>query len=145
MEMPRNHYSDRVGPGANDELDDGTETDGAPPDPDPDAGAEYDGPWDDYEAPVPIEIDPGDVVENARRRYGSGGAALAAGMFGLDVALNGERKKPESVQVQEAASEPIDVDKSGIQVMIDDLTSVESPPLERREPLSLKKKRSRRR
>jgi hypothetical protein len=30
-------------------------------------------------------------------------------------------------------------------VMIDELTSVEAPPLERREPLSMKKKRSRRR
>jgi hypothetical protein len=29
--------------------------------------------------------------------------------------------------------------------MIDELTSVEAPPLERREPLSMKKKRSRRR
>lgn len=139
-----------MGPGADDELAD--EPDRAEladqlEDTEVAEGAvgDDDGPWDDYEAPEPIEIDPGDVVENARRRYGSGGAALAAGMFGLDVALNGERKKPESVQVQEASSEPVDVDKSGIQVMIDDLTSVEAPPLERRAPLGLKKKRSRRR
>jgi hypothetical protein len=49
------------------------------------------------------------------------------------------------VQVQEASSQPIDVDKSGIQVMIDELTSVEAPALDRREPLALKNKRSRRR
>jgi len=96
------------------------------------------------EEPAELDLDSGDVVANARRRYGGGGALLAAGMLGLDKLLT-DKKKPDSVQVQEAASEPVDVDKAGIQVMIDELTSVEAPPLERREPLSLKKKRSRRR
>ena len=105
----------------------------------------YDGPYDDYEPPVPLGVDSGDVVASATRKYGRAGGALAAGMFAVDVLINGEKKKPESVQVQEAASQPIDVDKSGIQVMIDELTSVEAPPLDRREPLAMKKKRSRRR
>ena len=85
-----------------------------------------------------------DIIGTARRRYGGAGAALGAGMFGLDVAL-GNKKKPDSVQIQEAPSEPIDVDKSGIQVIIDDLTSVAAPALERREPVGLNKKKARRR
>jgi hypothetical protein len=85
-----------------------------------------------------------DVIGTARRRYGAAGAALAAGMFALDVAL-GNKKKPESVQIQEALTEPIDVDKNGIQVMIDELTSVTTPALERREPVGLGKKRARHR
>ena len=101
---------------------------------------------DEHEDGAPVELDlgEGDIVANARRRYGSGGALLAAGLLGLDKVLT-DKKKPESVQVQEAASEPIDVDKTGIQVMIDELTSVEAPPLEPRAPLDLKKKRLRRR
>ena len=94
-------------------------------------------------APTELDLESGDVVANARRRYGSGGALLAAGMLGLDKLLT-DKKKPDSVQVQEAASQPIDVDKAGIQVMIDELTSVEAPPLEPREPLSMKKRRRRR-
>ncbi len=103
----------------------------------------------------PAELDPAeefyvidttnpDIIGTARRRYGGAGAALGAGMFGLDVAL-GNKKKPDSVQIQEAPSEPIDVDKSGIQVIIDDLTSVAAPALERREPVGLNKKKARRR
>jgi hypothetical protein len=103
----------------------------------------YDGPYDDYEAP--LDLGAGDVVATATRKYGRGGGALAAGMFAVDVLISGEKKKPESVQVQEASSQPIDVDTEGIQVSIDDVTSVEAPPLERRPPLSLNKKRSRRR
>ena len=126
---------------------------------DPTADDERDAPADEHEldehelveqvelfdeVPAVLEVYSEDVVANARRRYGTGGALLAAGMLGVDKILS-DRKKPDSVQVQEAASEPVDVDKSGIQVMIDELTSVEAPPLERREPLSMKKKRSRRR
>ena len=107
--------------------------------------AEHDDVPDDAptDAPTELDLESGDVVANARRRYGSGGALLAAGMFGLDKLLT-DKKKPDSVQVQEAASQPIDVDKVGIQVMIDELTSVEAPPLEPREPLSMKKRRRRR-
>jgi hypothetical protein len=132
--------SDIEAPGA---VDDRGDVDGSDDVSAPDAD-EDEGPWDDYEAPVPIEVDPGDVVATARRRYGGGGAMLAAGMLGLDRVL-GNKKKPDSVQVQESPSEPVDVDASGIQVMIDERTSVEAPPLERREPLALKKKRQRRR
>ncbi len=103
-----------------------------------------DGPFDEYEAPVQMESGPGDVIESARRRYGTMGAALGAGMFGLDQALTG-KQKPETVQIQEAPSDPVDVDKDGIQLMIDELTSVNAPALERRVPVGLHKKKSRRR
>ncbi len=91
----------------------------------------------------PIDIDNPDVIETARRRYGGAGAALAAGMFGLDVAL-GNKKKPDSVQIQEAPTDPVDVDADGIQMTIDDTLSVNSPALDRVPPLPSTKKRSRR-
>jgi hypothetical protein len=97
----------------------------------------------DGEKVEPISIDNPDVVGTARRRYGAGGAALAAGMFGLDQALTG-KQKPDSVQIQESPSDPVDVDKDGFQLTIDEVTSVEAPALERRPPLVLNKKRRRR-
>lgn len=84
------------------------------------------------------------MIESARRRHGTMGAALGAGMFGLDQALTG-KQKPDVVQIQEAPSDPVDVDKNGIQLMIDELTSVNAPALERRDPVGLHKKKSRRR
>jgi hypothetical protein len=93
---------------------------------------------------APIDIDNPDVIDTARRRYGSGGAALAAGMFGLDIAL-GTKKKPESVQIQEAPTDPVDVDADGIRVTIDESMSVNAPPLERVPLVSSRKRRSRRR
>lgn len=91
----------------------------------------------------PIDSANPDVVGTARRRYGSAGAALAAGMLGLDIVL-GNKKKPDSVQVQEAPADPIDVDSHGIQVTVDEITSVKAPALERLPPVSLRKKKSRR-
>ena len=88
----------------------------------------------------PIDIDNPDPVETARRRYGRGGGILAAGMFGLDKALTGKVKPDDMVQVQEAATEPIDLDKDGFQLTIDDSTTVEAPAMERRPPLVSKKK-----
>lgn len=101
------------------------------------------GPDDEVETLAPIDIENPDVIGTARRRYGTGGAALAAGMFGLDIAL-GNKKKPDSVQIQEAPTDPLDVDADGIQVTIDDTLSVNAPALERIAPLAVAKKRSRR-
>ncbi len=96
------------------------------------------------EALPPIEIDNPDVVASAKRMYGRGGMFLAAGMLGLDKILQ-EKKKPESVQVQEAASEPVDVDADGITVPIDESTTVNAPPLEPRAPVTGPRRKPRRR
>jgi hypothetical protein len=84
-----------------------------------------------------------DVVANARRRYGGVGAVLAASMLAVDNLLR-EKQKPDSVQIQEAASEPIDVDEHGIQMIIDPTTSVTAPPLARRAPVISTARRRRR-
>jgi hypothetical protein len=91
----------------------------------------------------PIDTDNPDVIATARRKYGGAGVLLAAGMFGLDKVLN-DKKKTESVQVQEASSEPVDVDASGITVDIDASTSVHSPALEPKPPVVGSKKKPRR-
>lgn len=91
----------------------------------------------------PIDITNDDPIETARRRYGTAGAALAGGMFGLDVAL-GLKKKPDSVQVQEAPTDPVDIDADGIQVPIDSTTVVSTPPLARHDPIGVGKRKSRR-
>ena len=85
-----------------------------------------------------------EMIEVARRKYGNAGAALAMGMFGLDVAL-GTKKKPDSVQVQEAPTDPVDIDTAGIQVPIDAATMVTAPALARRDPIGVGKRKSRRR
>lgn len=73
--------------------------------------------------------------------YGRGGAILAAGMLGLDKVLH-DKKKTESVQVQEASSDPVDVDTDGIDVPVDDHMSVRAPALERKPPvLRVRRKR----
>lgn len=101
--------------------------------------------WRAIEGDQLMPIDPSnpDVVETARRRYGSAGAGLAAAMFAVDQALTG-KQKPETVQVQEAAGDPVNVDDDGITVAIDEDRSVQAPPLERRPPLGLHKKPRRR-
>ena len=91
----------------------------------------------------PIDPTNPDYIRTAQRRYGGLGAVMAAGMFGLEQAM-GIKPKPESVQIQEAPSDPIDVDKDGIQMTIDATTSVHAPALDRRSPIGLNKKRSRR-
>lgn len=90
------------------------------------------------------ELTGDEMIEVARRKYGNAGAALAMGMFGLDVAL-GTKKKPDSVQVQEAPTDPVDIDTEGIQVPIDAATMVTAPALARRAPIGVGKRKSRRR
>jgi hypothetical protein len=104
---------------------------------------EFEDAFDADEEFDPLSIDNPDVIATARRRYGNAGAALGAGMFGLDQALTG-KQKPESVQIQEAASDPVNVDRDGIVVKVDDSMSVNSPALERRPPVGVNKKKSRR-
>jgi hypothetical protein len=91
----------------------------------------------------PIDISNPDVMATARRKYGGAGVLLAAGMFGLDKVLT-DKKKTESVQVQEASSEPVDVDADGITVDVDASMSVHSPALEPKAPVVGTKKKPRR-
>ncbi|MCU1504331.1 MAG: hypothetical protein JWM12_3685, partial [Ilumatobacteraceae bacterium] len=76
-----------------------------------------------------------DPIATARRRHGAAGAMLAAGLFGIDVALG--RKPREDIPVVVAAnSEPTDIDSEGIEIALDGNTTVVSPALPRSEPQS---------
>ena len=89
----------------------------------------------DQEQLPPIDIENPDPIGTARRMYGkTAGTLLAAGMFGLDKVLR-DKVKPDSVQVQESPTEPVDVDTDGIVVDVDEATSVNAPALERRAPI----------
>jgi hypothetical protein len=89
----------------------------------------------DFEGPdFDLELEPSaDPINTARRRHGMAGAVLAAGLFGVDVALG--RKPREDIPVVVASnSEPVDIDTDGIRVDLDGETSVVAPALPRSEP-----------
>lgn len=75
-----------------------------------------------------------DPIATARRKHGAAGAVLAAGMFGVDIAL-GRKPKEEIPVVVDAAGEPTDIDTDGIRVAVDDLIEVVTPAIPRREPI----------
>lgn len=81
-----------------------------------------------------------DPVGTARRRHGAAGAMLAAGMFGIDIAL-GRKPKEEVPIVMAASSEPVDIDKDGIEVPIDENTSVYAPPQPPSDPFPRRRRR----
>jgi hypothetical protein len=87
-----------------------------------------------WEAAEELELGPAqDPVAVARRRHGAAGAMLAAGMFGVDIALG--RKPREDIPVVVAANdEPGDVDTEGIEIAVDEHTRVVAPALPRSEP-----------
>ena len=68
------------------------------------------------------------LVARARRRHGAAGGILAAGMFGLDQALTGRKKKEEAPIVVSSNSDPVDIDKNGIVIDVDDGVQVVAPP-----------------
>lgn len=87
------------------------------------------------------ELEPvSDPVGTARRKHGAAGAVLAAGMFGVDIAL-GRKPKEEVPVVVDAAGEPTDIDTEGIRVAVDGLIEVVTPPIPRREPVVAKPRR----
>jgi hypothetical protein len=95
-------------------------------------------PEDDEVALEPLQsFDP---VRGARRRHGTAGAILAAGMFGLDQAL-GRKPKEEAPIVMAAADEPVDIDHEGIIVPVDNSVSVVAPPQPRSDPLPSRRRR----
>lgn len=95
---------------------------------------------DDDELEVPVLEPVSDPIETARRRHGAGGAMLAAGMFAIDVAL-GRKPKEEAPVVVTAGSQPVDIDSEGIEVPIDDETSVYAPPQPPSEPFPPRRRR----
>jgi hypothetical protein len=85
-------------------------------------------------------------ITHARQRHGIAGAALAAGMLGLDQALYGRKPKEEIPIVVDASGEPTDVDRDGISLTVDEVgLHVEAPPLPRRAPIVSPSRRGRRR
>ena len=86
-----------------------------------------------------------DPVRTARRRHGSAGAIVAAGMFGLDQALMGRKPKEDAPIVIAASDKPVDIDHEGITVPVDDVLSVIAPPQPRSDPLPTRQRRGRRR
>ena len=70
------------------------------------------------------------MIANARRRHGALGGVLAAGMLGLDQAL-GRKVKEEIPVVVASNSDPLDIDREGIVIDVDDERSVVAPPMPR--------------
>jgi hypothetical protein len=85
-----------------------------------------------------------DPIPAARRRHGTAGAIVAAGMLGLDQAL-GRKPKEEAPIVMAASDEPVDIDNDGITVPVDDVVSVIAPPQPRSDPLPNRRRRGKRR
>jgi hypothetical protein len=67
-------------------------------------------------------------VDTARRRHGTAGAILAAGMFGVDIAL-GRKPKEEAPIVIDASGDPTNIDTDGIRIPLDEHTDVVAPPM----------------
>ena len=96
---------------------------------------------DENEEVLEFVVEPiSDPVGTARRRHGAAGAMLAAGMFGVDIAL-GRKPKEEAPIVMAASSEPVDIDKDGIEVPIDENTSVYAPPQPPSDPFPPRRRR----
>ncbi|MFZ9629634.1 MAG: hypothetical protein ACO3C1_09830 [Ilumatobacteraceae bacterium] len=94
-------------------------------------------------APVPVLAPVSDPVATARRRYGAGGAIMAAGMLGIDQVL-GRRVKEEAPIVVAASDQPVDIDTEGITVPVDEATDVVVPPQPRPDPFARTPRRRRR-
>jgi hypothetical protein len=91
--------------------------------------------------PLPPISDP---VGTARRKHGAAGAVLAAGLFGVDVAL-GRKPKEEVPVVVDAAGEPTNIDTDGMRFTVAADTELVAPPLPPSAPLAAKPKRRSRR
>lgn len=66
------------------------------------------------------------MVARAHRKHGLAGAIVAGGMLAIDQVL-GRRPKEQPAAVSEFSGEPIDIDKDGIKIPIDESTTVVSP------------------
>lgn len=94
------------------------------------------------DVPIDISVDV-DMVANARRRHGALGAAVAAGMLGIDQVL-GRKPREEAPIVVSSNSDPVDIDTDGITVAVDDGLSLIAPALPRTPPTAAPARRRRR-
>ncbi|HAN35645.1 MAG TPA: hypothetical protein DCQ52_09410 [Acidimicrobiaceae bacterium] len=62
-------------------------------------------------------------------------------MFGIDVAL-GRKPKEEAPVVVAASDQPIDIDTDGIEIPIDERTSVFAPPQPPTDPLPRRRRKA---
>jgi hypothetical protein len=83
------------------------------------------------------------IIAAARRRHGSFGAVVAAGMLGFEKLL-GRKPREEAPVVVAAPTDPIDIDADGISVPLDEHTSLVAPPLPRTAPKVASSRRRRR-
>jgi hypothetical protein len=91
-------------------------TDDTPPDSAGDPTDVVEGPADGHEV--------GDaMVRRAAQRYGFTGAMLAGGMVAFDRLL-GRREQEDPPVIVEAPDEPVDIDRDGIILRVDDSTTV---------------------
>jgi hypothetical protein len=92
---------------------------------------------------IPEVIQPiSDPVDTARRRHGAAGAILAAGMFGVDIAL-GRKPKEDAPVVIASSSDPTDIDTDGIRIPLDAATDLIAPPQPPSDPYAPKPRRRR--
>lgn len=91
-------------------------------------GVDGDGPDDLVEFEGDPELN-GDaaLIARAKKKYGIGGAMLAGGMLGLDRMLTGKVKQDAPVE-WEAPGDPLDIDRKGIDVPLEDERVVRSRP-----------------
>ncbi len=78
-------------------------------------------------------------IEAGRRKGGAAGAAMAGAMLAVAEIYEGPPKDDAPVTV-EASSDPHDVDRDGIDMTVEG-TDVESPPLDRVDPIRPGKRR----
>lgn len=83
-----------------------------------------------------------DPIATARRRHGSAGAIVAAGMLGIDQVL-GRKPKEDAPIVIAASDQPTDIDTDGIVVPVDDVTEVVAPAQPRSDPFARRPRRRR--
>jgi hypothetical protein len=88
-----------------------------------------------------LELAGGDIIDTARRRHGTAGAIVAAGMLGIEQVL-GRKPKEEAPIVVAAPTDPLDVDRDGIAVVIDDEVALVAPALPRTAPVQRQNKRN---
>jgi uncharacterized Ntn-hydrolase superfamily protein len=101
----------------------------------PDARAADDQFLDDYEARLAEQRL--SALAAGRRKGGLAGAAMAGAMLAISDIIEGPPKEDAPVTV-EASSDPHDLEKDGFGATVDGV-DVESPPLERLDPVTNRK------